>query len=280
MLSFGGHITAFNALIYALRNFDNVIVGMVLGAAPLGLYSKAYNLLMLPIRQINNPLTSVALPALSKLQNDPARFKSFFLNMCSVASVISIPIVAYSYVDADIIIRILLGEKWMSATETFRLLAPASLAGAVNFIPGLLCVSRGKADLQLRWAVWTAPLIIVGFCIGVMWGINGVAASFSITYPITFLIFIFMACKGSPVNVSDIGKSLSMPLLAAISSATLLIWIKMILGTQHLILIARPFAHFSIFLILFLSIMALFKQGRVDIERLFKLRQNFQNSMK
>src|SRR5207302_1799315 len=68
MLSFGGHLTGFTVLNYLTRNFDNILIGRVLGSAPLGIYSRAYALLMLP-GQVNMPLAMVLLPGLSRLQN-------------------------------------------------------------------------------------------------------------------------------------------------------------------------------------------------------------------
>lgn len=37
MLSFGGHLTGFTVLNYFTRNFDNILIGRVLGSAPLGI---------------------------------------------------------------------------------------------------------------------------------------------------------------------------------------------------------------------------------------------------
>ena len=55
MLSFGGNITAFNIINYFARNIDNILIGKVWGSASLGLYSKAYGLLMLPLIRLILP---------------------------------------------------------------------------------------------------------------------------------------------------------------------------------------------------------------------------------
>src|SRR5438045_5419294 len=47
MLSFGGHITGFTVLNYFTRNFDNILIGRVLGSAPFGIYSMASALVLL-----------------------------------------------------------------------------------------------------------------------------------------------------------------------------------------------------------------------------------------
>lgn len=66
------------------RNADNILIGSYLGSRPLGLYSKAYSLLLLPIQQINGPIAAVAMPALSRLQAAPEEFRDFFRKILSI----------------------------------------------------------------------------------------------------------------------------------------------------------------------------------------------------
>ena len=73
MLKFGMNLTSSSFLNYASRNVDKILIGATWGAGSLGLYNKAYSLLLLPIGEINAPMSSVAIPALSRLQNDPER---------------------------------------------------------------------------------------------------------------------------------------------------------------------------------------------------------------
>ena len=71
LLVFGANLTGFDIVNYFARNLDNILLGRFWGANVLGLYSKAYSIMMLPINQIRAPLNAVAIPTLSRLQNDP-----------------------------------------------------------------------------------------------------------------------------------------------------------------------------------------------------------------
>src|SRR5437762_8001519 len=81
MLVFGGNFTGFSVVNYFARNLDNMLIGWWWGAAALGLYAKAYQLLLLPLDQINSPITSVAVPALSRLTDDPERYRQAYLRI-------------------------------------------------------------------------------------------------------------------------------------------------------------------------------------------------------
>jgi PST family polysaccharide transporter len=111
MLAFGGNITGSNVLGYFSRNSDNVIIGYALGEASLGIYTKAYSLLTLPLIQFGVPLHTIMIPALSRLQDEPKQYRRFFLQVLSTILLITIPLVTFLFVSADEIINIILGSQ-------------------------------------------------------------------------------------------------------------------------------------------------------------------------
>jgi PST family polysaccharide transporter len=216
MLAFGGNLTAFNVLNYFSRNFDNVLIGRVLGAAPLGIYSKAYGLLMLPITQINFPMAAVLLPGLSRLQNDPPEYSRLFVNAVRAIALMTIPVVVFSFFFSRDIVLVLLGRKWLPVAPVFQLLAPAALFEAISFAPGWLCQSLGRTRRQFHYALVSAPIYIAGFVIGIRWGIAGVAISYSITFSLLFWAYVGYATKDSPVRFSEIERGFISPFLSAL----------------------------------------------------------------
>jgi PST family polysaccharide transporter len=219
MLAFGGHLTGFNLLNYLTRNGDNVLLGRFLGPGPLGIYSKAYGLLMLPVQQINAPVNGVILPALSRLQNQPDQYRRYYLRAVECLSFIGMPMIVFAFTDAQPLVLTALGPKWMGAVQIFRLLAPAALVGTINSAPGWIFTSLGRTDRQLFWAVVSSPIILVGFIIGLHWGAAGVAVSFSLTFGLSFLLFAADACRHSPVRIQDLGFALLPPLFVSVAAA-------------------------------------------------------------
>jgi PST family polysaccharide transporter len=60
----------------------------------LGLYAKAYQLLLLPLDQINSPITAVAVPALSRLADDAERYRQAYLRILEKIAVMAMPMMA------------------------------------------------------------------------------------------------------------------------------------------------------------------------------------------
>ena len=61
MIAFGSNVAVSYVIFTINRSADNLLVGWYWGAGPLGLYSRAYNLLMLPVRQLSAPASSIAI---------------------------------------------------------------------------------------------------------------------------------------------------------------------------------------------------------------------------
>src|SRR5438046_8051456 len=91
MLAYGGNLTGFNVMTFFARNTDNALIGKFWGAYQLGVYSRAYQLLLMPMSQINNPLVAVAVPALSRLTDSPERYRAAYLKIVEKIAMITMP---------------------------------------------------------------------------------------------------------------------------------------------------------------------------------------------
>jgi len=69
---------------YFSRNLDKVLIGWRFGSQSLGFYDRAYHLFSLPANQLTSPVTSVAVAVLSRLCNDPEKYRRYYLNVLSM----------------------------------------------------------------------------------------------------------------------------------------------------------------------------------------------------
>lgn len=254
MLKFGGNLTAFNLLNYFSRNFDNILIGRVLGAAPLGIYSKAYGLLMLPIAQINFPMAAVMLPGLSRLQKEPVEYARLFTNAVRAISLLTLPIVVFCFFFAHDAVHVLLGRRWLPVAPIFQWLAPAALFGAISFVPGWLCQSLGRPQRQLHYALVSAPICVLGFLVGIKWGVAGVAASYSITFSCLFSWYVWYASKDSPVRFFEICIVFASALLPALIAGVIAWWAHSLLIVEEAFPILPLTLGGLVFLLVYLAI--------------------------
>ena len=112
-------------------NFEKVLLGRFWGADAIGIYGRAYQLINIPTDNLNSAAGEVAFSALSRLQDDPSRLKSYFLKGYSLVLALTLPITIACALFADDMIFVLLGPKWKDAAAIFRLLAPTILVFAI-----------------------------------------------------------------------------------------------------------------------------------------------------
>lgn len=201
----GGSILGVELLNYAARNLDNVLVGRLLGAGVLGVYSRAYALLMLPISQLNGPLARVGLPVLSRLQDDPPAYRRYVGAAMLVIAYAALPTFAIAAAVAGPLVTVLLGDAWTAAAPIFALLCIAGVAQALGNVSGWLYVSLGRAHRQLAWFAATKPLVIAAFVVGLAWdGVHGLALLYGLVSCALLVPGLLLAIRGTFVRPRDV----------------------------------------------------------------------------
>ncbi|MHB2025446.1 MAG: lipopolysaccharide biosynthesis protein [Elusimicrobiota bacterium] len=232
MLAFGGNLTGFSIVNYFSRNFDNILLGRYWGADTLGLYSKAYSLLLFPMGQITAPISAVAVPTLSRLQNDPERFRRYYLKAVKFIAYASMPLVVAMGVLSHEIILLVLGRQWLGAGPIFTVLAAAAILQPAASTVGWVYVSLGQTQRMLAWSYIATPFAIVSFALGLHWGGIGVAIGYSIynfllAYP--ELVFAF---KNSPITAGDVLQITRNPFAISLLMGGVMIAARMCLRDQ------------------------------------------------
>jgi O-antigen/teichoic acid export membrane protein len=215
MLKFGGNLTASNFVGYLSRNLDGILIGRFIGAGALGIYSRAFTLLMSPLTQIRGPLTTLSLPVLSSLKSEPARFRSFFQKLLDVSISLALPISVYCYLESEFLIRILLGAKWMSAVPVFKIFAVAGIFIATSGAPGVVMLSHGLSKRYLHLTLLTAGITCLSYVVGVFFGISGMAIAYTISSFLIMIPLITFGFRGTPITMRDVLGSMIGPIFAA-----------------------------------------------------------------
>ena len=270
MLAIGGNYTGFTILHYFSTNFDNILIGSSLGPRPLGLYDKAYQLLLLPLRQINIPIRNVAIPTLSSLHTEPVRYKVYYHKALLLMTTFGMPLVVFTFVVADQLVPLLLGEQWADVVPIFRVLGLAAFLSTFNMAAGWVFISFGRTDRQFRWGIIASIITTLSFVIGIRWGAIGVAAGFSISRLIIQPLELIYCYRGLPLQIEDLLRTLSLPSFASIGAGLLLWNLNVLVNISNSEAIAL-FLNTIFYALLYLGLWVIFPQGRRTLKDLLKL---------
>lgn len=214
MLSYGGTVTLNSVIVYLAYNTDKVLLGRFWGAATLGIYGRAYQLINLPTENLNTTIGQVAFPALSRLQNNPERLRNYFLKGYGLFLSLVMPITLGCGLFADDIIRVFLGAKWDAAVPVFRLLAPTIFTFALINPLAWLLLATGRAKRSLMISLVLAPVVMLSYAAGLRFGPNGVAAGFSAGTMLLAVPVIIWATRDTAITAIDTLKEIMRPFLS------------------------------------------------------------------
>ncbi len=230
MLGFGGALTLNGLLAYLAYNLDKVLLGRFWGAGALGIYGRSYQLVNIPTANLNSAAGEVAFSALSRLQDDPYRFRSYFLKGYSLVLAMTIPITVACMLFAADIVRVLLGPKWGASAEILRLLAPTILIFSIINPIGWLMTSLGLVVRNLKLALIFAPMITAGYVVGVPYGPKGVALGFSGVMVLCAIPLTAFCLRGTPVSLRDIVLTSGWPLTSATVAGVIAFIVRLAYG--------------------------------------------------
>lgn len=274
MLAFGGNLTGFNCINYFSRNLDNILIGQYWGGGQLGLYSKAYQLVLLPIQQINAPINSVALPLLSRVQSDSQKYAHYYYKFVLGIVFLGMPMVAFSFAVTDKLILFVLGEQWLEAVPIFKFLVPAAFMGTFNLASAWVYQSLGRTDRQLRIGVVMSTLDILIFLVSVRWGAIGVAAAYGLSRPLIWFPRFIYCYYETPLKLKQLATTLARPAFASIFAAVLIMLLDSTLLSNTQILLALLIDGL-VYGLLYLAIWTILPQGKQTLMELLQLVKEF-----
>ena len=223
LLTFGAHQTAASLIFSVARGCDTLLIGRSFGAAAVGLYSRGAALVIRPLEQFLLPINAVFLPALSRLQSQPARYRSTFMRIYEAVTLVAFFFTSMLLALSHPVTLVLLGHKWERASAIFGgftvLAISLPLANVTNWL--LTSQGRGK-DILIQNSI-AAFLSLASFIAGLPFGPVGVAMAFSLSALLLRLpILYYNAGRKGPVSTKDLwtGFLSNLPLWLVVFAAT------------------------------------------------------------
>lgn len=224
-LGFGWRLASSQLVNYVGNNMDNLLLGLRVGAAPLGIYNRSYQLIMQPLGQIRGPLNTVAVPVLSRLQNDEERYQDFVTRGQMAIGYTVVAGLAFVAGTAGPLVNLALGDGWSESTNVLRLLAVAGGVTTISNVAYWVYVTKGLMSHLLHYTFISTAIRITCVVIGVQFGLLGVAAAMAVAPMIAWpLSFWWLSRKASiPVRQLVLGGSRIMAFCAVIMAACMIV---------------------------------------------------------
>jgi len=270
MLSYGGNLTGFNVMTFFSRNLDNALIGKFWGPHQLGVYSRAYQMLLMPMQQINAPLAAVAVPALSRLADSPERYRTAYLKILEKIVMITMPLGALMIATSDWMVLLLLGPQWRETGRIFMLLGIAAMIQPVTKTAWWLFSTQGRTRELFHWGLLGGAIAVASIVAGLPWGATGVAASYAVAdlCIATPLLFWYVGRRG-PVRTFDFYRTIAPVSAASVCSLAILFLSRSWLNAVPSLL-ARLSIAFGITVAVSLLVLSALPTGRLAMRSLIE----------
>jgi O-antigen/teichoic acid export membrane protein len=166
---------------------DNLVVGRWLGAVALGVYGRAYNLMVMPANAFGRIVNRVLFPVMAQVQDERRRLGGAYERSLAIVGLVSLPLAAFLWVVAPEFIPVLLGPQWTGVVLPFRMFSISLLFRMSSKISDACTKAAGAVYARAVMQAGFAVMVVVGALIGQHWGVGGVAVAVSIAMAINWL---------------------------------------------------------------------------------------------
>jgi PST family polysaccharide transporter len=207
LLYFGAGFTIAKLFNYFATQADNLVVGRWLGAAALGFYAHAYQLMASPATLVGQALDRVLFPTMASVQHEPERLIRAYRSGIFACAIVMLPASIVIAILAPEIVLILLGPAWAGVAVPLRVLACGMLFRTSYKISDTIVRATGAVYARAWRQGIFAVAVLSGALIGQNWGLFGVATGVFFALGLNFLMMAQLSLRLTQMTWAQFGAA-------------------------------------------------------------------------
>lgn len=187
-LTLSWHVLLQRVSFFAYSDSDFLVVGKLIGRVALGAYNFAWTLANVPIEKVTSLVTAITPAIFSAAQSDRSSLRRYFLGISEGIAYVTLPTTVGLAIVAPELVRLVLGERWLTMVSPLRLLAVYACVRSLTPLLMQLANVIGESRFGARSNVLAAIALPLGFLVGSRWGTAGVAMAWILVHPLVIVI--------------------------------------------------------------------------------------------
>jgi O-antigen/teichoic acid export membrane protein len=239
------HALRFSIKVWASRltlvlagQLDKLIVGALLGASVLGLYSRAALFLSLPLALIAGAAATVLVPSLAQHRGTPSRLQAEFLAATSLIATLTFPAFVGAAAMATPLVGALLGHgktwEWSGVATLLAVMAPAAALDSLVHPQRSLLVAQGRVGAAMTLSMVGAGLLLSAITLGARQGLEGLAWGYVAATTLTFSLFTSVTLFGLKLPVTQYVRGIGRVVMATLAMALAIVLARRGLVTMRM----------------------------------------------
>lgn len=217
-------------------NWDNIIIGKILGAKYLGYYTLALQLGYYPVSKLNPLILQVAYPIIAKLKDDAIAFKNTYIKILDILSFFNYPLLAGLYVTVESVVPLVYGPGWEPTFPLIKIFVFVSCLSCITHPLFTIAYSKGKPKYLFYLGIITLAIKIpLVYFLSQYWNVTGVALALLITGLVNLILNLFIVHSLIGDFITLFLKNLIKPVLFCLLMVAAVTAYKMLFGHAGLL---------------------------------------------
>lgn len=217
--NFGSKLLGSSILNIVYTNMYVQIIGKTVNVHTAGFYQQARKLNEFPRHLIQYPMDKVFFPYLVKSSD----LRKDCFSLFKKTALFVIPVLFYLSLEAENIVKIVLGDKWMEASWMASLMFLGTIGASLESVNRSFIKASGNTGAILKNDLLKRVVNIVILLISLRWGVKGILVAFIVNGLVGWIMNSFVLCKiiGGKVS-AQVGYVGLLLITSAASSALVL----------------------------------------------------------
>jgi lipopolysaccharide exporter len=207
---------------------DGFIIGRMLGATSVGVYSIGAEIATLPSTELVDPLCRVCFSTFTQARVAGTDVSKLYLRIVATAFVVTLPAGIGISLVADPLVRLAVGTRWLAAIPVIQAMGLVSIATVFGSISATLLSVYGL--LKRHFGI-TAAGIALRLAIGIpltgRYGLPGAAVGMGLAIVIDQAGFVIWSFRRFGIRIAALLPQLWRPSVATLAMAGVLVWLHL-----------------------------------------------------
>jgi len=229
VFGFGVYTTGSNILNYMYNNIDYLLIGKLLGASSLGIYTLAFVLTDTFRGRLMTVINSVMYPIYGKKQGEPTALKRYYLKVILFNCLFIFPIMVYFIVSGEQFVVGIFGAKWAQTVAPLRILSLSVMLHILVSGNTALLRGLGKPGLEMKQQILKALIFLPSLAIGIYYyGITGAAWAILLNKVVVVLFAQYTFNYLIPIKITftEFLIAIKAPVIAALITTVVALFFK------------------------------------------------------
>lgn len=223
LLSFGGSMMLTQLLWAALGRVPELFIGRTLGLSAVGVYRVAWRAFDLIGQSVLQPMGSVALVTLSRLQDDLTAFRNAYCRILGLGALVALPLVLGFGLVAPDAIPILFGEKWRASGPVAAVLSLSVLPFTLNYFFPSTIAAKGRSSVLASIALLQFIGTLIVTWLAVPYGLIALAFAVVLRGYLTLPYVQYQLTRVGGVRLTEVGRAIAAPLFCSLVMAAVVL---------------------------------------------------------